>query len=163
MARQKIKYSQLLMFIAVMNIYIKRLGKKRTSVSIAFEEIKPSIISAHGKYLKVLEAARQKFAATEGEEKFLIINEGLKGEDRFTYTDESRTKMIEEVESIQDKLVEIDSFIVGQIPKTLTPDEVRAFRGILIPEKHKWEIPEFDKNGDEIAPIEPPPIVSAKK
>lgn len=145
--RKTITFGQLQKLMTELVAYQALVAKgKKTILTVAADKIKHSVLKAQAEYADMVELLRCDHGSVDEKEN-LIINEGSKGDDRFSFTAPKRKAFLAAVAKLEHEPVQIDSFIITQVPKNITDSMANAFRGILIPEDYQLPEPQFDEDG----------------
>lgn len=145
MQTKKITFKKLQELILQCNAYLKSLPeKKKTALSIKIRNIGETLDAESVKCIKShnkkIENIRIDHCSIDGEGN-MLIREGAKGEDRFTFKPDKLKAMRELIDhiDINEQECNIETDITHQVPKTLTYEMAKAFRGILIPEDYIYQ------------------------
>lgn len=143
MQTKEIDFFHLKELVEQVNIYQRMIGVKKNSLSVRIDKVLISIKSAVSKYNSKLEDIRTDHCSLDGDGN-MLIKEGQKGEDRFSFKPDQLKKMRAEMEKLDDEKVQIDVNITGNVPSNITYAQAKYFRGILIPENYVYKDP-FDE------------------
>ncbi len=140
MQTKKITFEHLKELVSHVNNYLGEMGKKKNLLSVKMEKVSPSLKKALQEYSSMVEDLRADHCSVDAEGN-MIIKEGVKGEDRFTFKPDKMKALRVEIRKLEEKEVSVDVNIAGSVPKDLGYAESKYFRGILIPEDYIYEEP----------------------
>lgn len=144
MQTKKITFFHLKELINISNTYVDSLEGKKNALSVRIEKIAISLKKALMEYNSMVEDIRADHCSIDKDGN-MIIKEGTKGEDRYTFKPKELKDMRALIKALDDESVSIDINITANVPNGLTYAEAKYFRGILIPEDYIYTDESIDE------------------
>lgn len=138
MQTKKVTFEKLNEFLVAANSYIRSTEGKKNKLTYAIERVMPSAAKAAKKINAEVEDLRIEHASTDADGN-LILKEGAKGEDRYSFKPDKLKQFKQAVDKLDAKLVDIDIYISSFVPDTLTMQQTEYLRGIVLPEDVEYK------------------------